>query len=225
MPPDCPNCRQTIPRIRLLFTTAWTRWRCSGCSSLLGVDVRRRLLAIIPCWIAILFVLIFEVRITRMGDAVVLSVLIGAGFLNFFLFDRAVVREGTGFRCRQCGYDLQGQVEARCPECGSAFDPAELAAYRANGLKTPPAARRSWIRFAGVHAAIILTVLLIGSILYLKGARRRSASQRIAASQRASQTAGQAIPHERSAAGDPTTTTPVEHHEPAGEPGTPSDLP
>lgn len=28
--------------------------------------------------------------------------------------------------CATCGYDLRGQVEPRCPECGTAFDPGEL---------------------------------------------------------------------------------------------------
>lgn len=28
--------------------------------------------------------------------------------------------------CLACGYDLRGQVEARCPECGTPFDPALL---------------------------------------------------------------------------------------------------
>ena len=25
--------------------------------------------------------------------------------------------------CIECGYDLRGQVDPRCPECGTAFDP------------------------------------------------------------------------------------------------------
>jgi hypothetical protein len=29
--------------------------------------------------------------------------------------------------CLKCGYDLRGQVEARCPECGTAFDARLLA--------------------------------------------------------------------------------------------------
>ncbi len=28
--------------------------------------------------------------------------------------------------CRHCGYDLRGQIEPRCPECGRTFDPALL---------------------------------------------------------------------------------------------------
>jgi hypothetical protein len=30
--------------------------------------------------------------------------------------------------CRNCGYNLRGLTEARCPECGKAFDPELLAA-------------------------------------------------------------------------------------------------
>jgi len=29
--------------------------------------------------------------------------------------------------CIECGYDLRGQVEPRCPECGKEFDPGLLA--------------------------------------------------------------------------------------------------
>ena len=36
--------------------------------------------------------------------------------------------------CLRCGYDLRGQVEARCPECGKAFD---------SGLLTPGPAGES----------------------------------------------------------------------------------
>ena len=29
-------------------------------------------------------------------------------------------------RCGQCGYRLRGLREPRCPECGTAFDPAKI---------------------------------------------------------------------------------------------------
>ncbi len=28
--------------------------------------------------------------------------------------------------CLECGYDIQGQIEPRCPECGTPFDPKLL---------------------------------------------------------------------------------------------------
>jgi hypothetical protein len=44
--------------------------------------------------------------------------------------------EDTGLRCPRCEYNLTGLVEDRCPECGEAFDRAELRA-RAAGRPAP----------------------------------------------------------------------------------------
>jgi hypothetical protein len=38
---------------------------------------------------------------------------------------RRLVELGTAI-CVNCGYDLRGQTQPRCPECGKAFDPALL---------------------------------------------------------------------------------------------------
>jgi hypothetical protein len=32
--------------------------------------------------------------------------------------------------CVHCGYDLRGQIEPRCPECGRAFDPEHIKTSR-----------------------------------------------------------------------------------------------
>lgn len=37
--------------------------------------------------------------------------------------DQRAIKPG---HCRECGYDLEGLPESRCPECGSSFDPEEL---------------------------------------------------------------------------------------------------
>ncbi len=37
------------------------------------------------------------------------------------------MRRDPAIRCPHCRYDLRGHTEDRCPECGSAFDPSELA--------------------------------------------------------------------------------------------------
>lgn len=171
MPVECPNCREPIPRLRLFMTSAWGRFNCSRCGALLGIDVTRRLLAMIP-WLVIVMLLLSVARISSLGWVVAVPVLLVVCLANFFLFDRAVVHERTGFRCRQCGYDLQGQSEARCPECGSPFDLAELAVFKAGGTPAPPRASLS----RRVLIAVILvaiTLLLVSGILYTKAARRR----------------------------------------------------
>jgi hypothetical protein len=37
--------------------------------------------------------------------------------------------------CGECGYDLHGLREPRCPECGTPFDPKEVVG---NGGEAPP---------------------------------------------------------------------------------------
>lgn len=39
--------------------------------------------------------------------------------------------------CIPCGYDLRGQVEPRCPECGEAFDPSLLRSGASDGDQAP----------------------------------------------------------------------------------------
>lgn len=58
----------------------------------------------------------------------VVSVLCG-GIFGFYFWRRPYTRflrrylQGRGIAvCLKCGYDLRGQVEAHCPECGLAFD-------------------------------------------------------------------------------------------------------
>jgi hypothetical protein len=47
-------------------------------------------------------------------------------------FIERCVRIGSAGRpkCRKCGYDLRGQREPRCPECGTEFDEAILKIWR-----------------------------------------------------------------------------------------------
>jgi hypothetical protein len=167
---ECPNCRRPIPGIRLFFKSLWSRWRCEGCGSLLGVDVRRRWLATIP-WAVVLFLLLGVLRVTNLGYAIAVPMIIAVGMLNYFLFDRAVVHERAGFRCRQCGYDLQGQVESRCPECGSEFDSSELAAYVARGPQVLSGVPRQRFELVFMVIASAVTLALIGGLLYTRAAR------------------------------------------------------
>ncbi|MFH1417761.1 MAG: hypothetical protein ABII12_05670 [Planctomycetota bacterium] len=168
--PECPNCHKPIPRLSLFVKAMWTRWRCAGCGALLGIDVRRRLLAVVP-WIGILALLLFVVRITTLAYPLALLIVCIAGVLNFCLFDRVVVHERTGFRCRQCGYDLQGQTEGRCPECGAKFDMDGLSAHKAAGATALPKVSRLRSALVTVVVACLLTGLFVAGILFARAAR------------------------------------------------------
>ena len=187
MHPECPNCREPVPRMRLFFTTAWGRWPCKACGTLLGVDLRRRFLATIP-FAVILILLIKVLRITDLGIPISVPVIIGAGLLNFFIFDRAVVRERTGFRCRRCGYDLRGQTEGRCPECGLDFDFEALTAHRGEPASQPRVVRLRWRIVTGVIVGG-LTLLLIAGLMYLRAAKARKAVPPVVAPQPVAPTA------------------------------------
>lgn len=39
----------------------------------------------------------------------------------FFCLDEPRLIEQCGSYCKECGYDLQGLAEHRCPECGTGF--------------------------------------------------------------------------------------------------------
>ncbi len=43
--------------------------------------------------------------------------------------------------CIPCGYDLRGQTEPRCPECGAAFDASLLGGHPRRGLDAPSSER------------------------------------------------------------------------------------
>jgi len=154
------------------MTSIWGRWECSACGSVLGIDVRRRLLAMIP-YLFILIVLMGFLRLPNYGLVIALPVVVGVGMLNFFFFDRAVVHERTGFRCRTCGYDLRGQKEGRCPECGAEFELEALAAHRVAGTPAPKRVRTAW-RITALVIASGITIALIAGILYFRAARART---------------------------------------------------
>ena len=65
----------------------------------------------------------------------------------------------TGVYCRECGYDLRGQVgaEQRCPECGRGFDAGDKRTFRRRPL--PGGALRWWLR------RVVAILLLLGFVL------------------------------------------------------------
>ncbi len=80
----------------------------------------------IPCFLA------FAILSYRVYVAVL--ILIMRHRVRLFL-RQELVAQGLAI-CVECGYDLRGQVEPRCPECGTPFDPRLLQS-------TPPSAVES----------------------------------------------------------------------------------
>ena len=82
------------------FSSVVSRWLVS-----LGLSwVQASLVNMVLCGIAgaAMFLLLWRRPYTR--------------FVRRYLQDRGVAV------CLKCGYDLRGQIEPRCPECGQAFD-------------------------------------------------------------------------------------------------------
>ncbi len=180
MPADCPVCRERVPWNRTFFTSAWGSWRCSGCESLLAIDVRRRLLAIALA-VAVLFAVTRVVRVPPSLDLpFVLFVMFGVMTPYFLFLERIRVLERRGFRCRECGYDLQGQLDPRCPECGLEFSEAETPRIERAGLACDsrrPAHRRrhAWAITAVVVGVFLATVAGVGLLAYTTSVRRAAA--------------------------------------------------
>ena len=66
--------------------------------------------------------------------------------------------------CLGCGYDLRGQVEHRCPECGRAFDPHACKAFpflrQVSGLDLSRALSRAECVFLPFRATFTLRAQL-----------------------------------------------------------------
>lgn len=64
--------------------------------------------------------------------------------------------------CRECHYDLRGQIEPRCPECGCRFDPQDAGTY----LLYVPTALQTFLRVEAVKTfAKLLAIAVLYSIL------------------------------------------------------------
>lgn len=154
---QCPNCREPVSFLRSLRTTAWGRFRCEMCGSILGISLQRRTLAVLV-WTAVVGLLVLTARRQGYPPLLVLSMLIVMFPIALYLFEEVVLIEARSFCCKKCGYDLRGLRERRCPECGTDFDPAEKAVIPAGAASAPPISRRSLT----VIALVLMGLLLAG---------------------------------------------------------------
>ncbi len=168
---ECPVCRQPL-RWTYILRTIWSQWHCSACGSLLGIDRKRRVLAIFPFVGVVLCVSLLMPRL-GLGDLAIIPAILALAVPYFLLIDRAVVLERYGFRCKACGYDLQGQTVPRCPECGRDFDADERARLEARSFADVRVAERGRRRAA--FALVIIVPLLISVGLGIACWQMRSA--------------------------------------------------
>lgn len=157
---ECPNCREPVSFLRTFRTPAWGRFACKACGSILGISVGRRILGI-GLWVAVLAFLLLVARIQVYGMIGFLATLLLCMPVIFYLADDVVLVDRRAFTCRRCGYSLENLPEARCPECGTSFDPRERECILQRIASARPLPKFRW---ATVFAILLLALLLAANL-------------------------------------------------------------
>ncbi len=154
---ECPNCRAPVSLWRAFRTTAWGRFTCKTCGSVLGINVKRRFFALIPLTVWMVF-LMSVVGMRQYGTAWMAAAYLASSLFIFYLFEDIVLIERRAFCCRKCGYELEGLPLPRCPECGTGFDPEEKQRIEERIGQPIPRARYRWV-------LVLLILLLVGTLI------------------------------------------------------------
>lgn len=173
---ECPNCREPQP-VRYVMKPLWGTWTCAACGAVMGIDVKRRVIAVgcvLAVCMTVMFVLEWRGMMVGRGNAYLgLATLASVGLVIVYFVDRAVLIQRTGKRCGTCGYDLRGQIAERCPECGVRFDPAERRAEVSAEDRMRRAAMRRRARVLGVVIIVALGLaFMFGNILWYRYMRQ-----------------------------------------------------
>ncbi len=97
----------------------------------------------------------------------------GVSLLVLFHFlDKVVLLERRAFTCKECGYDLHGLPEPRCPECGTTFDPEERQRIQDRIDAPPPPAKHRWI--APVVIVLLAMGLVAGMVVHRRAVMARA---------------------------------------------------
>jgi hypothetical protein len=196
----------------VFFTPAWGQWQCGGCASILGINMRRRLLGVLP--LCAVFILV-PILIGGAENVTIAGILFAWGLVfHFLFFERVRLIEGTGFRCRQCGYDLRGLADNRCPECGCEFDAGHPNFAAADIHSEPPSASRPKSRLALTLLIVLpLVALQVLGIVYLKRTRVRAARRPVVTAKQAAPGTNTPPEDEGTANAEQSTTAPSSERE------------
>ena len=125
----CPHCRFPLPWKRLyLANWPWARWKCAHCGSTLAFDGNRRGLLGIALVGTMFGGWALEAHVPGSSARTFYGLATVLWMFLFYRFDRVIVVQALGTRCRQCGYDLTALASDRCPECGEPVRSADNAA-------------------------------------------------------------------------------------------------
>lgn len=124
-----------------LFAGQSAVYRTRGDSFLSSIGVGVKYALLIMPGLFVVFVIILVVFRGPLGDRVpdgLRSACVTILWLSYVCWSTivssvAIRRLYTAGFCRQCGYDLTGLTEPRCPECGKPFDPKLLSEPSPNG--------------------------------------------------------------------------------------------
>lgn len=121
MGPVCPHCRSPIPvKVRM--------WRslkaCQRCESLLKFGAGVRVLPSLAFGVFSAGAGIAELVGFNVPRLVKFAFLLAGLTLFTLVLCRKRIRlvEPRGTYCRECGYDLHGLMDGRCPECGKGIE-------------------------------------------------------------------------------------------------------
>lgn len=166
---QCPNCRERVSFYRAFATPAWGSFSCKSCGSSLAISFGRRILAA-AVWVALVIFAGEVLGLFRWGRLFTYSAL-GVSLVAILrLFEKIILVDRRAFTCRQCGYNLKGLPEARCPECGTPFDGSEIEKIRARiGLpKSKPRNRR----IAALVVILLAFSVAAGFVAWRNSAKR-----------------------------------------------------
>lgn len=137
----------------------------------------RRFLAMVPLTAATIFGSLYLTRSGLAGDWAAIPVAAVVWFPLIVLLDRVIVLERRGFWCRQCGYDLRGQINPQCPECGREFDPSETEQMELPDPADVLQRQKRKRNYLGLVLFIVLVAALTASAIILLRAYRAAKSR------------------------------------------------